>query len=54
MSSPRCLSILVAPVVLAALIAGCGGGSDSPGTGSTAAQQTPAGSGHVQLEKVGD
>jgi glucose/arabinose dehydrogenase len=54
MSSPRRLSVLVAPVVLVALIAGCGGGSDSPGTGSTVAQQPPAGNGQVKLEKVGD
>ena len=54
MSSPPRLSVLVAPVVLAALIAGCGGGSDSSGTGSTAVQQTPAGNGQVQLVKVGD
>jgi glucose/arabinose dehydrogenase len=54
MSSLRRLSVLVAPVALAALIAGCGGGSDSDGTGSTAAQQTPAGNGQVKLEKVGD
>jgi glucose/arabinose dehydrogenase len=54
MGSPRRLAVLVAPVVLAALIAGCGGGSDSSGTVSIAAQQTPTGNGQVQLEKVGD
>jgi glucose/arabinose dehydrogenase len=39
-------------MALAALIAGCGGGSDASET-STAAQQPPAG-GQVQLEKIGD
>jgi glucose/arabinose dehydrogenase len=54
MSSPRRLLVLVAPLALAALMAGCGGGSDSADTGSTVAQQPPAGNGQVQLEKVGD
>jgi glucose/arabinose dehydrogenase len=53
MSSLRRLSVLVAPVALAALVAGCGG-SDSPATGSTAAQEPPVGNGPVKLEKVGD
>ncbi|HEY6638889.1 MAG TPA: PQQ-dependent sugar dehydrogenase [Solirubrobacterales bacterium] len=52
MSSPRRLSVLVASIALAALIAGCGGGS--PATGSTAAQGPPVGTGQVKLEKVGD
>jgi glucose/arabinose dehydrogenase len=53
MSSLRRLSVLVAPVALAALVAGCGG-SDSPATASTAAQEPPVGKGPVKLEKVGD
>jgi glucose/arabinose dehydrogenase len=39
--------------VLATLVAGCGGGSDSSDTGTTVAQP-PQGSGQVRLEKVGD
>ena len=46
-------AVLVAPLVLAVLIAGCGGGSDSKGTGTTVAQP-PQGSGQLRLEKVGD
>jgi glucose/arabinose dehydrogenase len=48
-------SALVALVASAALIAGCGGGSDSGDTGTTvAADQQPAGNGKVRLEKIGD
>jgi glucose/arabinose dehydrogenase len=56
--SGRLHSVLVAALLLAALIAGCGGGSDSGKTGTTAAGQTsaqqPTGRGSVRLEKIGD
>ena len=54
MSSLRRLLVLVGPLALAGVMAGCGGGSDSADTGSTAAQEPPVGNGQVQLEKVGD
>ena len=53
MSTPRRRCILVAPLALAALVAGCGS-SDSNDTGTTTAQQPPAGNRQVRLEKVGD
>ncbi|HEY7121093.1 MAG TPA: PQQ-dependent sugar dehydrogenase, partial [Solirubrobacterales bacterium] len=57
MSTPRRRLAMVA-LLAGALLAGCGGGSDSPDAGTTAAQQTtaqqPSGSGPVRLEKVGD
>jgi glucose/arabinose dehydrogenase len=54
MNSLRRLLVLLAPLALAGVMAGCGGGSDSADTGSTAAQEPPVGNGQVQLEKVGD
>jgi glucose/arabinose dehydrogenase len=54
MSSLRRLLVLIAPLALASVMAGCGGGSDSADTGSTTAQEPPLGKGQVQLEKVGD
>jgi len=47
-------SLVVSLVAQAALIAGCGGGSDSSNPGTTAASQQPAGNGNVRLEKIGD
>jgi glucose/arabinose dehydrogenase len=44
---------MVALPALAALIAGCGGGSDSDETGTSPAQP-PQGDGQVRLEKVGE
>ena len=44
---------LVALLAQAALIAGCGGGSDSDESGTTGAQQSQS-DGQVRLEKVGD
>jgi glucose/arabinose dehydrogenase len=52
MRTPRRRSALFALLALA-VIAGCGGGSDSDESGTTAAQQ-PQGDGRVRLEKVGD
>src|SRR3954454_14207724 len=55
MSTPRFRrSALVAPLVLAALIAGCGGGSGGDETTATSAGQQPAVGGDVRLEKIGD
>ncbi len=58
MSSPRALPAAVAPLALVALVAGCGGGSNSSDAGtSTSTQATargPAGNGPVRLEKIGD
>jgi glucose/arabinose dehydrogenase len=55
MSMRRChWFALAAPLALAALIAGCGGGSDSEDTGATAARQRPEANGEVRLEKIGD
>jgi glucose/arabinose dehydrogenase len=56
MRTPRlCRSAVLALLVPAALIAGCGGGSDEGSTQSAATQQsTPPASGKVQLEKIGD
>jgi glucose/arabinose dehydrogenase len=53
MGTPRRLPATLAPLVLAALIVGCGGGSDSDGGTTTATQASPSG-GRVRLEKVGD
>jgi glucose/arabinose dehydrogenase len=54
MSTPRRRrSAVVALAAQAALLAGCGGGSDSGETGATAAEQ-PGTGGEVRLEKVGD
>jgi glucose/arabinose dehydrogenase len=53
-SSRRPLSALVALVAIAALIVGCGGGSDSGDTGTAAVDQQAAGNGNVRLEKIGD
>jgi glucose/arabinose dehydrogenase len=50
MSRPRAPFAILAPVAVAALISGCGGGSDSNDAG-TAAEQPH---GQVRLEKVGD
>jgi len=52
MSPPRRAAPLFALAALAAALAGCGGGSDSGETSTTAAR--PAGDGQVRLEKVGD
>jgi glucose/arabinose dehydrogenase len=53
MSTPRRRrSAALALLAQAALIAGCGGGSDSADTSSTPAQQ--ASSGQLRLEKIGD
>lgn len=46
-------AVLVASLAFAALIAGCGGGSDSNGTGTTVAQP-PQGGGQPRLARVGD
>jgi glucose/arabinose dehydrogenase len=55
MSTPRRRRFAaVALLAQAALIAGCGGGSDQAETGTAAEQQPPTASGHVRLEKVGD
>jgi glucose/arabinose dehydrogenase len=48
------LSAVVALAAQAALIAGCGGGSDQSGTESAAEQQAPSANGNVRLEKIGD
>jgi glucose/arabinose dehydrogenase len=53
MGTPRRLSAVAAPLALAALIFGCGGGSDSNGDTATATQPSPS-RGQVSLEKVGD
>jgi glucose/arabinose dehydrogenase len=53
MGTPRRLLATLAPLVLAALIVGCGGGSDSDGGTTTATRASPSG-GRVSLEKVGD
>jgi glucose/arabinose dehydrogenase len=55
MSTPRrCRSAVVALVAQAALIAGCGGGSDQGGTETAAEQQATSANGKVRLEKIGD
>jgi glucose/arabinose dehydrogenase len=54
MRTPRLRrTALVVLAAQAALIAGCGGGSDSDGDGTTAAQGSPSG-GQLRLVKIGD
>jgi glucose/arabinose dehydrogenase len=54
MSTPRRRrSALLGLLAQAAVIAGCGGGSDSDDAGTTAVQQ-PQGDGQVKLEKIGE
>ena len=57
-TTPLRLASISALALVAALIAGCGGGSDSDGSANTTAEQPttaqPGAGGKVRLEKVGD